>query len=801
MNFKNFFLSEVFKVSPEIEQQVTQASKQPGVSINSLSNQFKLDNKTIRRIVLQNNPDFKISHKTISPNRSVSDFKDQILDYVNKNYDYTEIGKALGFSSNAISRFLNELGIKHISSRYNKIRDLTIKGYSGAKIAKMLNVDEGTVYRIRKQLIAKGLLNPSDYARESKLTLLKKKEIKRLRQQGLSVTEIGKRVGIGHSTITDYLRSLPDYAKLTVNSKMLNKRNQILDLAKQGKSNGEISDIIDLPYSTVATVIARFGKDIRKQQRQKIIDEIIRMRQEGVKIIKIANALHVSPKTVVIVLKNHKLYKSGEIPTKPPHEPRNKLSPKTLKPAKDTGRVYSVDSVSLPPNIINNSEITEKFIKYLQEKESDLIKLYAKQKIGSINDPKFQPVDPSKFTSRELNNIINVNYIDEITMLMNRVKKMPFAKFLQQLKDYNISFNLNEYNWLKMFRHGGITKYSRAGRKAIETMNRRFKKFKNSAEGKKIRKQGLKDNLSKEEIIANLKKRYKELRTQAEEKGEVFDPGVEFSSIQGKLKNRKFEFDAISSYVNAMPDTIKVLSLPEEYSFEKGISSTFNKNVEVYGAEARGLKLAKQFGLKAQKDSGNKIHANVTDANINELINAPDKHFFYKTEGDKKRLYVPNNFNIIDLDYLGIPGTLIGNTPMRLNVLHNPFLYPVKAAKELLAPGGLLFVTYTLFAAKNANITKTNVYNKQKNLFDLKLDDKGYFKQNKPNDATQQSMESETVGFNLNRYNESAPIANLYINGIVNYAKTSSVNLDIVYANIYKGSFNNVMFRAVFLKS
>ena len=313
---------------------------------------------------------------------------------------------------------------------------------------------------------------------------------------------------------------------------------------------------------------------------------------------------------------------------------------------------------------------------------------------------------------------------------------------------------------------------------------------------------------------------------------ERFNDNPDYSKLYGKLENRKEEFEYIKPVVDKMGTELTVFSLAHKYDFEKTFAKTFNKKLIVYSTMyGETTEKEKEYGAIANKvnsDPNSNIKTYISRKDINALLMDPrDRMSSYfrldplKGSGwfKENQIFLPDQLDIIDLDYKGIPGSLTSqpeSPPMRLHEDHNPFLYPVKAAK-MLKSGGLLFVTYLLRGQNKMHFGRTKTY-EELNKYGIKSSDKeinddllslnngrdwGFLEKDNPPVWAKKSLVTKQGGkynYRPDTYNEYYQYSNLYSAGILRCAKQNGVDITAIYTNIYSGAAPSVMYRGVFLK-
>jgi orotate phosphoribosyltransferase-like protein len=658
---------------------------------------------------------------------------------------------------------------KIAQNQIDKIIELRKQGVNAEDIAKQLNISVNSVYKYL----------PEDL-KLAKVSQDQIDKIIELRKQGISVENIAKQLNIVVRTV---YKSLPEDlkrgAKITQD-----QIDKIIELRKQGVSAVDIAKQLNISRETVFRYLP---EDLKRGAKitQDQIDKIIELRKKGISVGDIAKQLNISRETVS---KNtpKDLRKAGvsqNLKDKIIELRKQGISVENIAKqlnivVRTVYRYLPKDleiNVPLQPKIRERNPLSTRFINFLLRTNSKSLKKLAMSGPNPISDVK-------KFADILIENNFTLRQIVEF------------------FKNYNVELSPTEQQWVENNR-------SKAGIKAQEKIKHEFKQFKSSDEGKKLIALYKSQKLDKQTIIKKLKEELSKRKEQAKEKGEVFVPNVQFAKIPGKLTNREYEFKSITPYVNKMPETLKIISLPADYQFEKQFVNKFNKNLEVYGFRLNEFDTLKTISKNAEKETGGKVKTVAgSKLNVNNLLISPSSFRLKDIQNPLRVHYIMDKVDLIDLDYLGIPGTLGGVAPMRLNPEHNPFLYPAIAAKNLLKDGGLLFVTYTAYNYQyKSSFFNTNAYLNEKDKFNYipktgEQYSKYLFKKTQPPKFTVDSIDPENTKKSLDFYKSSVPAANVYVAGIMNAAKQNGVNLELVYTNIYAGIPPYVMWRGVFQK-
>lgn len=167
-----------------------------GYNINEIAAKMKLTNTEV----------FNYTHDGI--HYLTKEECERIVDMHNKGLSTTSIAKEMNVARDTIRRKINEKanaydeyenGDPMKDAYIEAIKDLYSKGKSTQKIADELGLTE---HRVRYRLIKCGLYVPAGSSKVSSKEIAK---FKRLRKQGLSYKEIGKRCGRNKDTVSHYL--------------------------------------------------------------------------------------------------------------------------------------------------------------------------------------------------------------------------------------------------------------------------------------------------------------------------------------------------------------------------------------------------------------------------------------------------------------------------------------------------------------------------------------------------------------------------------------------------------------------
>lgn len=255
---------------------------------------------------------------------------------------------------------------------------------------------------------------------------------------------------------------------------------------------------------------------------------------------------------------------------------------------------------------------------------------------------------------------------------------------------------------------------------------------------------------------------------------------------------------------------LRIMSLPHNYLHEKTILEVFNpKQIESYGFNLPRFKDEQiKFGIDVYKETEGRIVPHLMFEDANKALLTHDKLVFKKITPHKFYEYgfikpvVPefNSFDIIDLDYKGIPGSanmVVGDS--------NPWLPPIIAAKKYLKRHGVLMVTYladtwrkqepgkhiiqSMLSREGSVLKKYEDY--------ITPDSSYYIDPDKPSSNITRSLSKRENKENTvkNHYAVAAQAGNLYTKNLLKLAEEQGVKLSIEHLNIYPGGATSFMYR------
>lgn len=284
---------------------------------------------------------------------------------------------------------------------------------------------------------------------------------------------------------------------------------------------------------------------------------------------------------------------------------------------------------------------------------------------------------------------------------------------------------------------------------------------------------------------------------------------------QGKLFDRYKSLNATKQAIEEIianksdTPTLNILSLPHSYGFEKSLVNQFNVNVNSYGINLPQYeKEQRKYARQARNSTDYRITPFLGFGNINVLIRKRNGIPFSRYDRYTDTVLKPSNqFDIIDLDYKGFPGTL---QTMRLKN-DNPWVYPVIAASDYLKKGGLLMVTYladtwrVLESGKPMFQTMMdnpkNILRKYVNSPDF-INSGAYLNPNTPDKNVVDSFKKRNnrEGALEVHYPRAATVGNMCTENIIKLSNEMGINLEPLWINIYPGGKTSFMYRAIFKK-
>jgi Mn-dependent DtxR family transcriptional regulator len=291
-----------------------------------------------------------------------------------------------------------------------------------------------------------------------------------------------------------------------------------------------------------------------------------------------------------------------------------------------------------------------------------------------------------------------------------------------------------------------------------------------------------------------------------DKKPKKFDRQMMISILKSTAQNKKY-------FVNKR--ILRIMSLPHNYLAEKDLLKELNPGkIESFGFNIPKFKDAQiQYGIDVYEETKGRIEPYLLIKDANRAILDQDKIVFKKITPHKTYGYglikpiTPefNSFDIIDLDYKGIPGSAnmtVGN--------NNPWLPPIVAAKKYLKRNGVVMITYLgdtwrkhkagehmiqgMLSREGSVLKKYEDY--------MTPDSNFYINPDKPNSNMIRSLakrknKEETV---KKHYAVAAKAGNLYTKNILKLAEEQGVKLKVIHLNIYPGGATSFMYRIALQK-
>ena len=609
----------------------------------------------------------------------------------------------------------------------------------------------------------------------------------------------------------------------TKSSLTSNDIKEIIDGYKSGMSIADLERKTNILYDTIRRCLIKNGVKIRptgvKDQEQ--INKIVQMYNSGVSFTELGRKFNVNHDTIKKYLIDNGV----------------KLRPVGVKDQEQIDKIVQMHNSGVPVEKLGKKfNVSHNTIRLILKKNGAKFRAYRFKNIESGSVDKIKEMYENGMTFKEIAKKLNVDVQVLRRYLKNNKGKFEKPGTKKQLPEIPKKRKTPEPNEDKRMAHyrniwSDIDTWKPAKLAWLKIIPKnareKYGKFAESEIGKdaynKIKDYLLTvENPTQEnftDYLVKLADSYKNIRQRPLSYEEIealitkliYAPDwrhskpkskTSFSDIDGKLENRKDEFNAIAPYIQRMKSPIKVLSLPNAYAFERAIVNSFNKDMISIGYEyddfARVKQNAKQVSQEVSK-KGHKIKTVLVNGDINADILNPSNAII----GNKGDNVMLNNyrFDIIDLDYTGMPGS---STTGAIDI-------PIKAAK-LLNPGGLLFVTYTVMYERFKNRFDDMCKNPKNNMGNLSHDVKPgmlpkslYFDPKQPSERsikyfTGTSWTKSNPLLQAEFYSPSANYANRYTNGLLQSIKKEHINLKPVYLNVYPGTLNCFMYRIVFVK-
>lgn len=182
--------------------------------------------------------------------------KEDIVRLLQEGKSNTEIAKILRIKDSMLTSLIAKFGIetKHIKSRRNialitkeKLQELVSSGKSVKEICEVLNIPERSYSRLVRQF---GVITERQKARKH-LASITRETIQALVDEGLSVSEISKRLKVNNSTFYRLLKQLKvNYIYVHHNNEIVIPKHVLQAKAKSGETTKEISDSLGIAPTT-----------------------------------------------------------------------------------------------------------------------------------------------------------------------------------------------------------------------------------------------------------------------------------------------------------------------------------------------------------------------------------------------------------------------------------------------------------------------------------------------------------------------------------------------------------------------
>lgn len=249
-------LEECYK-NNELAKQELQA----GIPIYKLTLKYHLGCGTLEKY--KDDDFFKEAQAKLK--KKIKDYKDMIRDY-KQGVTATEIARKQGVDFHLIYSRLAQVGLTNedggIKTRNAKIRQIVIdqteQGKTIPEIAKILKLQEGTVYRIARELNINTRENVRR-RRQEKVEELKERVVE-LKKMGYKQSYIAKEVNLSQATISNILKS-EGLSKYSTKEQQAERNKKILEARSTGKTYEELAELFDLSASGIYKIIAKNRPD------------------------------------------------------------------------------------------------------------------------------------------------------------------------------------------------------------------------------------------------------------------------------------------------------------------------------------------------------------------------------------------------------------------------------------------------------------------------------------------------------------------------------------------------------------
>ena len=251
----------------------------------------------------------------IKKDSEVTKRREQVMELANEGKSNQEIAKELGIKKwmiekdivnlrkeGKISKERRNYGIKkdpEVTKRREKVRYLVSEGKSNQEIAEELGVNKGVIVRDIVILRKEGKISKerrSQGRKKDHKVIERREKVRHLVSKGKSNQEIAEELGISKERVENDIFILRKKGKISKerrnygikkDSEVTKRREQVMELAKEGKSNQEIAKELGINKEAVARdicILRKKGK-ISKERRNNRIkkDPEVTKRREKVK--------------------------------------------------------------------------------------------------------------------------------------------------------------------------------------------------------------------------------------------------------------------------------------------------------------------------------------------------------------------------------------------------------------------------------------------------------------------------------------------------------------------------------------
>ena len=246
------------------------------------------------------------------------DLDEKILNLKRQGKKQKEIAELLNVSNATISKRLSQMRLNGIKAEDTKERvsdedilAFRLKGYKIEKIAKILGVSSSTISRRMVNMRKNGVNIPRSVAYNNDIN----SKILELKKQGKTQKEIAEQLNISISSVSSRLQTIkrdgivieaPKSESDTLNEK-------IITLREKGMGNNEIAEKLGLCLSTISHRVGKIKnkginvpKPKRKRKADNIDNKVEELKRQGLTQVEIAKELGVTISKVYATIKKLK---------------------------------------------------------------------------------------------------------------------------------------------------------------------------------------------------------------------------------------------------------------------------------------------------------------------------------------------------------------------------------------------------------------------------------------------------------------------------------------------------------------